>query len=40
VQKVVVDESVIEGHNKPYVVFKTEAPADEPPARKVSGASG
>jgi ATP-dependent Clp protease ATP-binding subunit ClpX len=40
VQKVVVDESVIEGHNKPYVVFKTETPADEPPARKVSGASG
>jgi ATP-dependent Clp protease ATP-binding subunit ClpX len=38
VQKVVVDESVIEGHNKPYIVFKTEAPAEEP-ARKVSGAS-
>jgi ATP-dependent Clp protease ATP-binding subunit ClpX len=40
VQKVVVDESVIEGHSKPYIVFKTpEAPAsgDEPPARKVSG---
>ena len=36
VQKVVVDESVIEGHNKPYIVFKTEAPAEEP-ARKVSG---
>jgi ATP-dependent Clp protease ATP-binding subunit ClpX len=40
VQKVVVDESVIEGHNKPYVVFKTEAPAEEPPARKVSGGAG
>ena len=38
VQKVLVDESVIEGHSKPYIVFKTpEAPADEPPARKVSG---
>ena len=27
-------------NNKPYVVFKTEAPAEEPPARKVSGGAG
>jgi ATP-dependent Clp protease ATP-binding subunit ClpX len=41
VQKVVVDESVIEGHAKPYIVFKSEAgaTAEEPPARKVSGAA-
>jgi len=38
VQKVVVDESVIEGYNKPYVVFKTEAPAStEEPARRSVG---
>jgi len=38
VQKVVVDESVIEGHNKPYVVLKTEAPAStEEPARRSVG---
>ena len=38
VQKVVVDESVIEGHNKPYVVFKTETPAQaEEPARRSVG---
>jgi len=37
VQKVVVDESVIEGRNKPYVVFKTEPPAaiGEPARRSV-----
>ena len=43
VQKVVVDESVIEGHSKPYIVFKTPEAAgsdEEPPARKVSGATG
>jgi len=43
VQKVVVDESVIEGHSKPYIVFKTPeaaAAGDEPPARKVSGGAG
>ena len=40
VQKVVVDESVVEGHSRPYIVFKTpEASADEP-ARKVSGGAG
>ena len=41
VQKVVVDESVVSGHSKPYVVFKTPekgAEAEEQP-RKVSGAS-
>jgi ATP-dependent Clp protease ATP-binding subunit ClpX len=26
VQKVVVDETVIEGHAKPYVVYRTEEP--------------
>ncbi len=39
VQKVVVDESVVSGHSKPYIVFKAAekgAEADEPP-RKVSG---
>jgi ATP-dependent Clp protease ATP-binding subunit ClpX len=36
VQKVVVDDSVIDGHAKPYVVYKTEGA--EEPARKVSGA--
>jgi ATP-dependent Clp protease ATP-binding subunit ClpX len=41
VQKVVVDQSVVEGHSKPYIVFKTPekgAEAEEAP-RKVSGAS-
>ena len=41
VQKVVVDQSVVEGHSKPYIVFKAPekgAEADEAP-RKVSGAS-
>ena len=38
VQKVVVDESVIEGHNKPYIVFKTETPTStEEPARRSVG---
>ncbi|MBM4217398.1 MAG: ATP-dependent Clp protease ATP-binding subunit ClpX [Gammaproteobacteria bacterium] len=38
VQKVVVDESVIEGHKKPYVVFKTETPTStEEPARRSVG---
>jgi ATP-dependent Clp protease ATP-binding subunit ClpX len=41
VQKVVVDESVAEGHSKPYLVFKTpEASTGEEPARKVSGGAG
>jgi ATP-dependent Clp protease ATP-binding subunit ClpX len=40
VQKVVVDESVIEGHAKPYIVFRSDVGGEEPPARKVSGASG
>jgi ATP-dependent Clp protease ATP-binding subunit ClpX len=40
VQKVVVDESVIDGHSKPYIVYKSESAAnEEPPARKVSGAA-
>jgi ATP-dependent Clp protease ATP-binding subunit ClpX len=41
VQKVVVDQSVVEGHSKPYIVFKTPekgSEGDEAP-RKVSGAS-
>ena len=40
VQKVVIDESVIEGATKPYIVFKNEAIAtEESPARKISGAT-
>jgi ATP-dependent Clp protease ATP-binding subunit ClpX len=39
VQKVVVDETVIEGSSKPYIVYKSDAPGEEPPARKVSGAA-
>jgi ATP-dependent Clp protease ATP-binding subunit ClpX len=41
VQKVVVDESVIEGHAKPYVVYKSGAvsPSDDSP-RKVSAGGG
>ena len=38
VQKVVVDESVIEGHSRPYIVYKAETGTDEP-QRKVSGAA-
>ena len=38
VHKVVIDESVIEGHNPPYVVFKSE-PAEEPAKRASGGAS-
>jgi ATP-dependent Clp protease ATP-binding subunit ClpX len=41
VQKVVVDQSVVEGHSKPYIVFKTPekgAEGEEAP-RKVSGAA-
>jgi ATP-dependent Clp protease ATP-binding subunit ClpX len=37
VQKVVVDDSVIDGHAKPYVIYKTEG-TEEPAPRKVSGA--
>ncbi|MET0280929.1 MAG: ATP-dependent Clp protease ATP-binding subunit ClpX [Steroidobacteraceae bacterium] len=39
VSKVVVDESVVQGHAPPYVVYKTEAdkPAEEP--RRASGIS-
>ena len=40
VQKVVVDESVIEGHSKPYVVYKSEGAAEETPPRKLSGTTG
>ncbi len=40
VQKVVIDETVIEGHAKPYIVFKSDtAETTETPPRKVSGAS-
>jgi ATP-dependent Clp protease ATP-binding subunit ClpX len=38
VHKVVIDESVIEGHNPPYVVFKSE-PAEEPAKRASGGAN-
>jgi len=39
VQKVVVDETVIEGQTKPYIVYKSDAAGEESPARKVSGAA-
>jgi ATP-dependent Clp protease ATP-binding subunit ClpX len=35
VQKVVVDETVIEGHSKPYVVYR----AEEEPPRRASGSA-
>ena len=38
VSKVVVDESVIEGHSPPYIVFKSE-PAEETVKRASGGAS-
>ena len=34
VAKVVVDETVIEGSTKPYIVYKS---ADEPQPRRVTG---
>ena len=38
VSKVVVDDTVIEGHQKPYVVYKSDTPAAEDAApRRVSG---
>jgi len=39
VQKVVVDDTVIEGHQQPYVVYKSETPAvdDTTTPRRVSG---
>jgi hypothetical protein len=39
VSKVVVDDTVIDGHQKPYVVYKSEAAgaADDAAPRKVSG---
>jgi ATP-dependent Clp protease ATP-binding subunit ClpX len=41
VSKVVIDESVIEGQSKPYVVYKSDAAADSAPTpRRVSGSSG
>jgi ATP-dependent Clp protease ATP-binding subunit ClpX len=41
VQKVVVDQSVVEGHSKPYIVFKTpeKGSEGEEAPRKVSGAA-
>ncbi len=40
VQKVVIDETVIEGATKPYIVYKNDAvAAEETPTRKVSGAT-
>jgi ATP-dependent Clp protease ATP-binding subunit ClpX len=40
VQKVVVDESVIEGHSKPYIVYRSEGAGDEPPRKVASGSGG
>jgi hypothetical protein len=39
VSKVVIDDSVIEGHQQPYVVYKsdTAAPAEDNAPRRVSG---
>jgi ATP-dependent protease Clp ATPase subunit len=38
VSKVVVDDSVIEGHQKPYVVYKSDtATTDDTAPRRVSG---
>jgi ATP-dependent Clp protease ATP-binding subunit ClpX len=38
VSKVVIDDSVIEGHQKPYIVYKSEtASGDDTAPRKVSG---
>jgi ATP-dependent Clp protease ATP-binding subunit ClpX len=39
VQKVVVDESVIDGHSKPYIVFRSEGTEETPP-RKAAGGAG
>jgi ATP-dependent protease Clp ATPase subunit len=41
VSKVVVDDTVIEGHQKPYIVYKSESattPDDTATPRRVSGA--
>jgi ATP-dependent Clp protease ATP-binding subunit ClpX len=38
VSKVVVDDTVIEGHQKPYIVYKSEtATPDDAAPRRVSG---
>jgi ATP-dependent Clp protease ATP-binding subunit ClpX len=37
VHKVVVDDTVIEGHSKPYIVFKSEGTEETKPARRASG---
>jgi hypothetical protein len=38
---VVVDETVIEGHSKPYVVYRSEAGSEStPPPRKLAGGAG
>jgi len=39
VSKVVVDDTVIEGHQKPYVVYKSDTapPEDAATPRRVSG---
>jgi ATP-dependent Clp protease ATP-binding subunit ClpX len=39
VSKVVVDDTVIEGHQQPYIVYKAETPPTEDTAtpRRVSG---
>ncbi|HEY6123458.1 MAG TPA: hypothetical protein VIV63_02315, partial [Steroidobacteraceae bacterium] len=39
VSKVVVDDTVIEGHQKPYIVYKSDtATTDDAAPRRVSGA--
>ncbi len=40
VQKVVIDDTVIDGHQKPYIVYRSEAAAsgdDSPPPRRAGG---
>ena len=38
VSKVVVDDTVIEGHQKPYIVYKSDtATGDDAAPRRVSG---
>jgi ATP-dependent protease Clp ATPase subunit len=38
VSKVVVDDTVIEGHQKPYIVYKSDtATTDDAAPRRVSG---
>ena len=37
VSKVVIDDTVIEGHQKPYVVYRSDAAEGDGPTRRASG---